>query len=282
VRRLNRHTVLGFLDNSLSYFLLIVIVFFAFFPVLLIILNAFRDPRDIWSYPPKIFSRFTAKNFVDLIQQNDAYAKSMWNSFIIALGGLVITLFGSFAASFALSRYNNRGTRLTAMFLIAIRMFPPIVITIPLYPFLRSLGLVDKHITLMVINAAFAVSFSSMLMKAFVDDVPLELDDSAMIEGCSKWRAFWHITLPLTAPGIIAVGIFAAIGIWNEYTFAFIFTTTKAVTVPLTINTLRATEDGLLWGIIYAACVLQYFPMLIMVVITYKYRMRGLTAGAIK
>jgi multiple sugar transport system permease protein len=282
MKRINRYTVYGLCEDTFSYLLLLVIVFFAFFPILLIIFNAFRDPLDIWSYPPKLLSKLTIQNFIDLIRYNQAYVKSFKNSLIITIGGLAITLFCSFAASFAMSRYKNKGTQLTALFLIAIRMFPPIVITIPLYPFLRSLGLVDKHITLMIINAAFAVSFSSMLMKAFVDDVPIELEESAMIEGCSKWRAFLHITLPLTAPGVIAVGIFAAIGIWNEYTFAFIFTTTKAITVPLTINTLRSTEDGILWGIIYAACVLQYLPMLIMVIITYKYRMRGLTAGAIK
>jgi multiple sugar transport system permease protein len=282
MKKLSKYTLFKHCENSLNYILLLLIVFFAFFPILLIIFNAFRDPLDIWTYPPKLVSKLTLQNFVDLVRYNKAYIRSFANSFIITIGGLLIVLFFSFATSFALSRYRGRGMGFVALFLIAIRMFPPIVITIPLYPFLRSLGLVDKHVTLMIINAAFSVSFSSMLMKAFVDDVPIELEESAMIEGCSKWRAFLHITLPLTAPGIIAVGIFAAIGIWNEYTFAFIFTTTKATTIPLTINTLRSTEDGIVWGILYAACVLQYFPMLIMVVVTYKYRMRGMTAGAIK
>jgi multiple sugar transport system permease protein len=161
-------------------------------------------------------------------------------------------------------------------------MFPPIVVTIPLYPFFRTLGLVDKHITLVIINAAFAISISTMLMKTFVDDVPVELEEAAMIEGCSKWRAFWHITLPLTAPGVIAVAIFAAIGIWNEYTFAYIFTTTKAVTSPITIQTIRSSEFGVNWGALFAACLIQSAPMLIMAIITYKYRMRGLQAGSIK
>ena len=282
MKSLNRYTFLGLCEDTLSYLLLLIVALFAFFPIMLIIFNAFRDPLDIWTYPPKLFSKFTFRNFIDLYNNNPGYIKGIKNSLIITGGALLIILFCSFAASFALSRYRGKGMQRTALFFIAIRMFPPIVVTIPLYPFLRSLGLFDRHITLMIINAAFAVSFSSLLMKTFVDDIPIELEESAMIEGCSRWRAFLNITLPLTAPGVIAVAVFGAIGVWNEYTFAFIFSSTRAITAPLAIRTLRSSEDGILWGIIFAGCVVQFLPMLLAVIVTYKYRMRGLSSGAIK
>ncbi|MDL2229332.1 carbohydrate ABC transporter permease, partial [Treponema sp. OttesenSCG-928-L16] len=220
-------------EKMISYFLLMLLVCFAFFPILVIITGAFKAPIDIWSYPPKIFSRPALINFTQLGKENPRFFPSLKNSIIITGGALVITLLCSFMSAFALSRYKSRLLSYSAFFLIAIRMFPPIVITVPLYNVFRSIGLIDKHITLMIINAVFSLSMATMLMKTFVDDVPIELEEAAMIDGCSRFKSFWKITLPLTAPGITAVAIFCAIGVWNEYTFALIFSTTRAATTPI-------------------------------------------------
>jgi len=120
------------------------------------------------------------------------------------------------------------------------------------------------------------------MMKTFVDDVPIELEEAAMIEGCSKWKAFIRITLPLTAPGITAISIFVSIGIWNEYTFGYIFSSTKAVTAPVVITTVSSDVMGVNWGGLFAGCVIQLLPMLIMVIAIHKYLIRGMQTGAIK
>jgi multiple sugar transport system permease protein len=120
------------------------------------------------------------------------------------------------------------------------------------------------------------------MMKTFVDDVPIELEESALIDGCSKWRAFFRITLPLTAPGITAVAIFVAVGIWNEYTFAYILSASRAVTAPVVITTVRSDVMGVNWGGLFAACVIQLLPMLILVIVVHKYLIRGIQTGAIK
>ncbi|QQO09944.1 carbohydrate ABC transporter permease [Breznakiella homolactica] len=279
---INKYRLYKYGNNVLSYFFLLLLVFFAAFPIFLIIINSFKDALDIWAYPPKIFSKLTVQNFTRLASENPRFFSSVRNSIIITAGALVITLVFSFAAAFAFSRYKSRAMQIPALILIAMRMFPPIVITIPLYPFLRSLGLVDNHFTLMVINAAFSLSLATMMMKTFVDDVPVELEEAAMIEGCSKLRAFVTITLPLTAPGITAVAIFVAIGIWNEYTFAYIFSTTKAITAPVVITTVSSDVMGVNWGALFSACVIQLLPMLIMVTIIHKYLIRGVQSGAIK
>jgi multiple sugar transport system permease protein len=279
---INKYKIYRYGNTAVSYFLLFLLVGFAFFPIFIIINGAFKAPIDIWSYPPKLFSKPVLENFTSLGRENPRFFPSLKNSLIITAGALLITLFCSFMAAFALSRFKSKTLRFSALFLITVRMFPPIVITIPLYTVFRSMGLIDKHITLMVINAVFSLSMATMMMKTFVDDVPVELEEAAMIEGCSRFQSFWKITLPLTAPGITAVAIFGAIGIWNEYTFALIFSSTRAVTAPIIINTVRSTELGVAWGRLFAASVIQILPMLIMVIVIHKYLIRGVQSGAIK
>lgn len=278
----NRYRFNRYSKNVISYILLLLLVIFAFFPIFLIIINSLKDPLDIWRYPPKIFTKLTFDNFRRLAKESPRFFPGLKNSLFITGGALIITLLCSFPAAFAFSRYKYKSLRIPAQFLIVMRMFPPIVITIPLYPFLRSLGLVDNHLTLMIINAVFSLSLATFMMKTFVDEVPLELEEAAMIEGCTKWRAFVKITLPLTAPGITAIAIFVAIGVWNEYTFAYIFSSTKAVTAPVVITTVSSDVMGVNWGGLFAACVVQLLPMLIMVISIHKYLIRGMATGAIK
>jgi multiple sugar transport system permease protein len=277
-----KYRIFHYADNLMHYLLLALFVLFSFFPVLLVFLNAFKDPTEIFTYPPRLIFPPTIKNFYLLAKDNPIYFESLRNSVIITLGGVAVSLFCCFTSAFAMSRYKGKIVKYFSLFLISVRMFPSMVITIPLFYAVSAMGLVDKHITMIILNSVFSFSFSSMMMKTFVDDIPVELEEAAMIDGCSKWRAFWRITLPLTAAGISAVGIFAAIGFWNEYTFALIFTSRKARTAPLALTTLQNTELGFSWGVVFAASVIQLLPMMIMVIIIHKYLIKGRQAGALK
>lgn len=279
---INRYKLNRSIKNITSYTLLGFFVVFAVFPILYIILNSFKDPLSLWSYPPKIFSKVTLENYLHLTKESPRLFHSLKNSIIITFSSLLLTLILSFASAFAFSRYKSKFLQVQGLFLIIIRMFPPIVITIPLYPVLVSIGLIDNLFTLIVINCAFSISLATWMMKTFVDDVPIELEESAMIDGCSKLNAFLKITLPLAAPGIAAVAIFVAVGIWNEYTFAYIFSSSVAITAPVVIATVRADVMGVNWGALFAACVIQLMPMLILVMIVQKYLIKGIKTGAIK
>jgi multiple sugar transport system permease protein len=268
--------------TTAQFCLLLLLIMFSFFPIFLIILNAFKSPLDLWLYPPKLFTKLSTSNFIRLSRESPRFFTGLKNSLIITFGALIVTLLASFPAAFAFSRYKSKFLNLSAQFLIIMRMFPPIVITIPLYPFLRSLGLLDKHITIILINTVFSLSLATFMMKTFIDDIPIELEEAAMIEGCSKWKAFVKITLPLTAPGITAIAIFVAIGIWNEYTFSYIFSSARAVTAPVVITTIRSDVMGVNWGALFASCVIHLLPMLIMVIIIHKHLIKGMQTGAIK
>ena len=123
-----------------------------------------------------------------------------------------------------------------AFFMILVRMLPPIVITLPLFPMVNYLRINDTHFLLIVLYSTFFVSLSTYIMKAFIDQIPISLEEMAFVDGATQWQALAYITLPLTAQGIIAAAVFVFIFSWNEFLFAFIFTTTKAKTTPLIIS----------------------------------------------
>ena len=151
----------------------------------------------------------------------------------------------------------------SAFFLIFIRLIPPIVITLPLFPVVNWLGLNDTHLILIVLYATFFVSLGTMVMRTFIDQIPRELDEAAHgRRGDSRARSCRKVILPLAAQGMVAVAVFVIVFAWNEFLFAFIFTTTRAKTAPLVISEMIGAVDGVEWGVLFAAATVQLLPVL--------------------
>ena len=270
------------IKEMIHWLLLAILLMWSFYPILYIALSSFKLPMDIWNYPPKLIGSFSFENYRELILERPEYFIHLKNSLIITTGTCLMTLFCAIPAAFALSRYKNIFLKSSAFFLIAIRMLPPIVIIIPLFPLFNSLRLIDKHITLIILYSVFVVSISTWIMKVFIDNIPIELEEAAMIDGCSKLQAFMRITLPLIKPGVIAVVLFSTILAWNEYFFAFLFTSTVSRTAPLTIADFLGSIMGMEWGQLLAASVIQLIPILILTLIMQEYLVKGMTLGSIK
>ena len=130
--------------------------------------------------------------------------------------------------------------------------------------------------------ATFFVSLGTLVLRAFVDQIPRELDEAAMVDGAGPFAVFRRVILPLCAQGMVAVGVFVLVYAWNEFLFAFIFTTTKAKTAPLTLSEMTGAIDGVEWGVLFAATTLQLAPIVALVIAAQKYLIAGLTAGATK
>jgi multiple sugar transport system permease protein len=168
------------------------------------------------------------------------------------------------------------------MFLIVVRLIPPIVVTLPLFPIVNAMGLNDTHLVLMVLYATFFVSLGTVLMRTFIDQIPRELDEAAQLDGAGRLTILRKVIVPLAAPGILAVAVFVVVFAWNEFLFAFIFTATGAKTAPLVISEMIGSIDGVDWGILFAASTVQLAPVLLFVVLMNRYLVAGLTAGATK
>lgn len=269
--------------SVLKWVLLTVVVFWSAFPIFYMVLGSFRPPAEVWAYPPRIFGgELTLRNYQEIFSYNPTFVANMWNSVQVTVYGVIVTLLAALAAAFVFSRIRLGWLRLPAFMLITIRMFPPIVVIIPLFPLMNALGLLDTLTPLVIAGAAFGVSIATLLLKAFIDDVPVELEEAALIDGCTKFQAFYKVTLPLIAPGLAAVVVFIAVGMWNEYLFPLVFTSSEARTAPVIIAVAINNVEGVRWGMLLAMSTIHLVPMVVLVMLVHKQLVQGMTMGAVK
>jgi multiple sugar transport system permease protein len=251
-------------------------------PIALIVMSSFKSDRDIFSLTSRFSFLPTLANYELLWSRWGDFFFGLWNSFLVTLGATVLAVTVSLLAGFAYSRHASKALQGSAFFLIFIRLIPPIVITLPLFPVVNWLGLNDTHLILIVLYATFFVSLGTIVMRTFIDQIPRELDEAAMIDGASQFQIIRRVIFPLAAQGMLAVAVFVIVYAWNEFLFAFIFTTTKAKTAPLVVAEMIGAVEGVEWGVLFAASTVQLLPVLAFVILMQKHLVAGLTAGAVK
>jgi multiple sugar transport system permease protein len=258
------------------------IVAWSLLPIALIVMSSFKSDRDIFSLTSRFSFMPTLANYELLWSRWGDFFFGLWNSFLVTLGATVLAVSVSLLAGFAYSRHASKALQGSAFFLIFIRLIPPIVITLPLFPVVNWLGLNDTHVILILLYATFFVSLGTIVMRTFIDQIPRELDEAAMIDGASQLQIIRRVIFPLAAQGMLAVAVFVIVYAWNEFLFAFIFTTTKAKTAPLVISEMIGAVEGVEWGVLFAASTVQLLPVLAFVILMQKHLVAGLTAGAVK
>ena len=251
-------------------------------PIALIVIAAFTHEREIFAVGPSAGWRPTLENFAGLWARWGDFFTGLRNSFIVTAGATVLAVLVSTLAGFGYSRWRSRFLSGSVFAMVALRLMPPIVTTLPLFPIVNALGLSDTYTVLIVLYAAFFVSLGTMVMRAFVDQIPRELDEAAMVDGATQRQVLTKVILPLAAQGMVAVAIFVVVYAWNEFLFAFIFTTKHAKTAPLVMSEMIGSLDGVEWGVLFAATTVQLLPVLIFVVLCQRHLIEGLTAGATK
>ena len=251
-------------------------------PILLVVLSSFKEASEIFAVPPTLLFRPTLDNYAVLWRERPEFFRALSSSLIVTLGTTVLTLAAATLAGYVYARYRSRFLSTSAFGLLAARMLPPIIITVPLFPIVNAMRMNDTHTLLILLYAAFYVSLGTWIMRAFIDKLPVELEDAAAVDGASLAAILWRVVLPLVVPGLIAVAIFVVVFAWNEYVFAMIFTTRNAKTAPVVIGEMLGTVEGVQWGVIFAAATVQLLPVLALVVALQRYLVAGLTAGAVK
>lgn len=252
------------------------------FPIFLVISSSFKRTNDIFAVPLKVVFEPTLENYAGLWRDWSVFFNGLVNSLVITIGATLLTIIGSALSGWVFSRCSGRYFTGSAFGLIILRMIPPIVITLPLFPIANMIGLNDTHILLIALYATFFVSLGAWIMKAFFNQVPPELEEAAANDGASFYQILRHITMPLGVPGMIAAAVFVFIFSWNDYLFAFIFTTSRAKTAPVILSEIMGSATGVDWGVLFAAASIQLVPIVAFVLIIQKYLMAGLTAGSVK
>jgi len=250
------------------------------FPPIVLFLTSFKTEVDALSFPPKWIFTPTIKNFTEIFH-GSPIIKYMINSIIVAsLNTGVSLVFGSMAA-YSLARFRFKGSDNIAFWMLSIRMMPPVVAVIPLYIIMRNLRLLDTPWCLIIAYLTINLPFVVWMMKGFFEEIPREIEESALVDGCSTFEVFRIIALPLAAPGLAATGIFTFIFSWNEFLIALILTGTKSVTLPVGLIGYMK-ETGIDWGYMAAGGILALIPVIIFALFAQKNLVKGLTMGAIK
>jgi multiple sugar transport system permease protein len=258
------------------------LLLWSLFPIAFIVMSSLKPGQEIFAVPPAYVFTPTFEHYASLWSRWPAFFGGLLNSTVITAGATTLAVITSTYAGYACSRYVSRFTNVSVMFLIVVRLIPPIVVTLPLFPIVNALELNDTHIVLIVLYATFFVSLGTVLMRTFIDQIPRELDEAAEIDGARQFTILRRLIVPLAAPGILAVAVFVVVFSWNEFLFAFIFTATNAKTAPLVISEMIGSIDGVDWGILFAASTVQLAPVLLFVVFMNRYLVAGMTAGATK
>jgi multiple sugar transport system permease protein len=264
------------------YVLLAISLIWACFPTLFMVTSSFKAPGDIWAYPPKFIAPFSFENYAQLPRYSPEFGNALLNSVATTLLGVLATLVIAIGAAYVFSRMRMGWLKVPAFVLITIRMFPPIVVIIPLFPIFSAMGLIDTLAPIVIVGVAFSVSIAVMLLKSFIDAIPPELEEAAMIDGCSRIGAFMRITLRLITPGLAAIVAFVGIAMWNEYLFPLVFTSQNARTAPVSIAIAMFNPDGVSWGMLLAMATIHLVPMVLLVLMLHGPLVKGLTVGAVK
>jgi multiple sugar transport system permease protein len=251
-------------------------------PIAFIVMSSLKPGQDIFAVPPRYLFAPTLEHYGALWTRWGVFFQGLLNSSVITASAAALGVAASTCAGYIYSRHSARFLNASVLFLIVVRLIPPIVVTLPLFPIVNALGLNDTHLVLIVLYATFFVSLGTVLMRTFIDQIPRELDEASEIEGAGSLTILRRVIVPLVAPGILAVAVFVVVFSWNEFLFAFIFTATRAKTAPLVISEMLGSIDGVDWGILFAASTVQLAPILLFVVFMNRYLVAGLTAGATK
>ncbi|MFN8382480.1 MAG: carbohydrate ABC transporter permease [Anaerolineales bacterium] len=278
------------LRTSLLSILVLVALLFVYVPVAWLIISSISSRSELLSTPIHWIPQHpTLENYISILSPSEGtsevaktFRTTLWNSLMVASSVTIIALtFGSIAA-YALIRLRFPFRNTLLIGILGTRMIPEISLVIPLYLFATRVGLFNSPIILVITYLSFALPFAIWLMAAFFESIPVELEDAARIDGCTRLETLWKIIMPISAPGLVSTGLFVFLTAWDEFFFALILTSTiSAKTVPVAIAefTGRHVVDvgGMMTGGVLAA-----IPPVLLSLIFQRYIVSGLTAGAVK
>lgn len=262
--------------NILS--LIVVLVFV--FPIYYLVVSSLKTVRQMWHIPYLWFFQPTLENFTSLFTTR-SFGQYYMNSFIVVTANVAISLLIGIPAAYGLARCNIRGKEKISFWMLSQLMLPPVAGLVPFYLLIRYLGLLHTRLALIIVYLSFNLPFVTWLMKGFFESLPKVLEEAALVDGCSRWRSFIHIAIPLSLPGIFSTTLICILLTWNEFLLALALTGSKTYTLPVVITTFW-TDRVILWGQICAAGVLIVIPIIIFGLIIQKYLVAGLTMGAVK
>ena len=266
------------LKKVLLYAALALVLIWTLVPLVWMVLSSFKSPDDLLATTPSLFFTPTLEHYGLLFESG------LWgyvqNSLLAAGISTIIAVVLGCLAGYGLSRARFRGKDHVAFWIISTRMAPIAAIILPLFILFRYAGLLDSTLGLIIAYLTFNLPFAIWIMNAFFADLPPSLEEAAMVEGATRFGAFWRVALPLTAPGIVTTAILCLVFSWNDYAFAVTFAGPDSQTLPIAASQLN-TQTGLNWGQLTAIGTIVVAPMILVGLAVRRYLVKGLTLGAV-
>ena len=257
--------------------------FFFIFPIYWCVTMSFKYKEDILTTIPQyVPTRVTAASYIEIFRNSD-FPTYLLNSAEIAVLTTLLCVLVASMAGFGLTRFSFWGSKAVSLGIYVVRMIPGLLYTIPLYIIFLNMGLLNSKLGLVAAYCTFSLPMSVWLFLGFYEEIPREIYESASIDGCSDYRMYWEIALPLVLPSISVVAILCFIGAWNEFGLALTLTfRDEAKTLPIAINSMIQRDRDTPFGSIAAAGTLSMVPAIILSLTMQKYIVKGFTAGAVK
>lgn len=276
--------------KTLRLVLIAVIAALYAFPVLWVILTAFKERVDIFAQPPKLFFTPTLDNFARIFSDagsegsifSSNFVRYFFNSALLSFGSVFTAIVFGTMGAYAASRFPFKNRDFAMFSILSTRMLPAVAVVIPVYLLYRALNLMNTYLGMTLLYTAFNLPFVIWMMRSFFDEIPREIEEAAMMDGSSRFRAFYKVALPQVKSGIAGAAVISLLFTWNEFLFASMLTGEKTRTVPIALAQTLQGERGVDWGQLAAIETLYILPVLIAAALLQKYLLRGLTFGTVK
>lgn len=267
--------------DSLQVVIVLLILFFTLFPIFWLGLSAFKVRRDVFS--SNLFFTPTTENFSELFNgKPHNFAPLIRNSIIVAVATVAIAVPLSTMLAYAFSRYRFFAKDILLVFVLGTQFLPAIIVMIPYYIQFQKLGMLDKMPALVIMHLTMAIPFATWLLKGFIDSLPTEIEDAALVDGCNELQVLLRVTVPLAMPGIVTATALTFIQSWNEFLFAFILTKSDAAR-PMMVGLMGLVDtQGIAWEKMAAASLFVMLPVFAISLSIRRYFVQGLTMGAVK
>ncbi|MDR7421659.1 MAG: carbohydrate ABC transporter permease [Armatimonadota bacterium] len=261
----------------LFYMLLVPVLAVFVFPYVWMTLNSFRTTADIYAYPPTVTARLTWENFRAVFEETP-FLRYTANSVVVTAGAVLLGLGLGLPAAYGIARSGRGGL---AVWVLVWRMFPGISFLVPWFVAYRVLGLLDTYTGLVAAHLVITVPLITWVMLAFFEDVPIEIEEAARIDGCSPLGVFLRVALPLVRPGVLSASMLGLVFTWNHFLFPLILAGDRTKTLPVVVYNFMTFEELKLGGV-FASASLIVLPIVVVVLAGQKYFVSGLTAGGLK
>ena len=265
--------------DFLQFLVILLTAIIILVPIYWIVSGAFKQQVDIFQL--KLRFTPTLDNFKIIFKSPYNLFDKLVNSTLVALSTVMITIPLATLAAYSFSRFRMKAEKVMFVTILATQFVPAVVIVLPFFILFRDIGILDTRLALVLVNLSLIMPFAIWMIKGFIDGIPLDTEEAALVDGSGRIQVVLNVVIPMALPGVITAGIFCFILAWNEFLFALIITTNKAVTLPVGLSLFHA-EEGVLWHLISAAGIMIMLPMFVLATLIQKHFVQGMTMGAVR